>query len=349
MLKNKRILLTILAILLLILIPNMVKATNESPTKSSEISSANKSVKVTLTEISLDESKEYKFGVSKAKASVPTEWLDLQDVSSEECVAIITPQNEAMRIILRGNDKCYLFIKNVTDDEITITTQVDLSLPVESALNITLTDTNNFNISYLYRNGNDVDNYYITAVKIDDINIIKKYLEAKNNNEDVLSAIKNMLPTEIPSNNSWRKMTAPSTFNYAYHYNSEITKYEGLYMICGQVSYKEGRSIYGYTLYDNYPNGYKLPEEDKTNTDNSDTDTKKPDSTPGTTNKVDNNKTDKTNKDDTTKTTNTKKDTTTAPGSMPYTGGTAIIMAVMGVIVAVGIYAYKRNNDLKGI
>lgn len=52
-----------------------------------------------------------------------------------------------------------------------------------------------------------------------------------------------------------------------------------------------------------------------------------------------------------TKTTNTtdKKDNTTAPGKIPYTGGaTFIIISLIG-IVAVGIYVYKRNNDLKGI
>lgn len=47
--------------------------------------------------------------------------------------------------------------------------------------------------------------------------------------------------------------------------------------------------------------------------------------------------------------TNTIKDNTTAPGKIPYTGGTlAIIIGIIGII-CMGIYAYKRNNDLKGI
>lgn len=54
-----------------------------------------------------------------------------------------------------------------------------------------------------------------------------------------------------------------------------------------------------------------------------------------------------TEKNDTTN--NTKKDNTIAPGTMPYTGGTFfIILTVLGII-SVGIYVYKRNNDLKGI
>lgn len=47
--------------------------------------------------------------------------------------------------------------------------------------------------------------------------------------------------------------------------------------------------------------------------------------------------------------TDTKKDTTVAPGSMPYTGGTFALVVGTITVVGIGIYAYKRNNDLKGI
>ena len=51
----------------------------------------------------------------------------------------------------------------------------------------------------------------------------------------------------------------------------------------------------------------------------------------------------------TTTTTTDKKDNTIASGKIPYTGGaTFVIISLIG-IVAVGIYVYKRNNDLKGI
>ena len=48
------------------------------------------------------------------------------------------------------------------------------------------------------------------------------------------------------------------------------------------------------------------------------------------------------------KPTNTK-DETKAPGKLPYTGGTFVIIAAVLTIIALGIYAYRRNNDLKGI
>lgn len=60
-------------------------------------------------------------------------------------------------------------------------------------------------------------------------------------------------------------------------------------------------------------------------------------------------KTPTTNNGNKTPTTTDKKDNTTAPGKIPYTGGaTFIIIALIGIAV-VGIYVYKRNNDLKGI
>ena len=48
------------------------------------------------------------------------------------------------------------------------------------------------------------------------------------------------------------------------------------------------------------------------------------------------------------KPTNTK-DETQAPGKLPYTGGTFVIVVSVLAIITLGIYAYRRNNDLKGI
>ena len=44
-----------------------------------------------------------------------------------------------------------------------------------------------------------------------------------------------------------------------------------------------------------------------------------------------------------------KEDTTKAPGSIPYAGGTTVVLISVLAIIALGIYAYRRNNDLKGI
>ena len=51
----------------------------------------------------------------------------------------------------------------------------------------------------------------------------------------------------------------------------------------------------------------------------------------------------------TTTTITDKKDNTIASGKIPYTGGATFIVISLIGIVAVGIYVYKRNNDLKGI
>lgn len=54
-------------------------------------------------------------------------------------------------------------------------------------------------------------------------------------------------------------------------------------------------------------------------------------------------------KTDNSNTNNTKMDNTIASGTMPYTGSTFfVILPVLGII-AVAIYVYKRNNDLRGI
>lgn len=77
-------------------------------------------------------------------------------------------------------------------------------------------------------------------------------------------------------------------------------------------------------------------------------------------NTTNNNTTNETKKENTTvknenkkpTTTTTKKnntDNTTAPGDIPYTGGTFTIIVTILLIAGLGIYGYKRNNDLKGI
>ena len=46
---------------------------------------------------------------------------------------------------------------------------------------------------------------------------------------------------------------------------------------------------------------------------------------------------------------NKKEDTTKAPGKIPYAGGTTVVVISMLAVVAIGIVAYKKNKDLRGI
>ena len=46
---------------------------------------------------------------------------------------------------------------------------------------------------------------------------------------------------------------------------------------------------------------------------------------------------------------NKKEDITKAPGNIPYTGGTTVIVIAMILIVSVGIISYKKNKELRGI
>lgn len=44
-----------------------------------------------------------------------------------------------------------------------------------------------------------------------------------------------------------------------------------------------------------------------------------------------------------------KEDATKAPGNLPYTGGTTVVVISMLAVVAIGIITYKKNKDLRGI
>lgn len=45
----------------------------------------------------------------------------------------------------------------------------------------------------------------------------------------------------------------------------------------------------------------------------------------------------------------TEIDTTKAPGTIPHAGGTFIMIASAALLIVGGVYAYRKNNDLKGI
>lgn len=128
---------------------------------------------------------------------------------------------------------------------------------------------------------------------------------------------------------------------YLYYYNEDIKLYEFL----NEKELFDGQEPNCFTT--NHPYGkYVLTDILLPNEMVSGENAKKDDSNQSAeeTNKG-NNENEKNQEKETTKT----EDNTTAPGSIPYAGGTFIIIVSLLAIAIVGIYTYKRNNDLKGI
>ena len=344
--KKQKILISLIIFAFILMIATISNAA-EVTTKT-ELYGANKSLKITIEGVSLDATHEYKFGITKNSANTSEEWMDLYSYTDNKIEIILTPENDVVKNILRSVNEAYITIKDLTEDNIKLTaTKVNLQLPYDESLSMSYL-SDEILITYLYGNQGMIGRpaeatYYINILKVDDKNIIKKYLNAKEENKNTMDSVKEMLSKEIPKSN-WKQMDAYSFANDASIYIDDDTKYEGLYLIWGQVSFKEGRSVYGYMLYDNYPNGYKLVD-DNNNNNSSNNESNISDESKET--QLEN----KEKKDVTSTPTTTKKDTTTATfKTLPNTGlSIALIGSILLVIVGgVALLAkYHKYRDIK--
>lgn len=370
--------------------------TSQEPTVKTSVYGENKAIKVELTNINLDDTHEYQYGVSLAKATQPTNWYALAEIEKNSATLVITPEKEDMLTILRTTESACVFVKDVTDDKVVIDgVKASLKMNLTEALNLTpesykfsdgkVHDRLCLQMIYGLTKIDDISKYKYAVEKIDDVNIIKKYLQAKENNSNKVDAVKDLLSNEISSNVLWKSFYTKSKTgdvfvsetetSYSWEVNSSnsenflnLTKYEGLYRVWGQVSFSEGRSIYGYTLYDTFPDGYKLAEQNNDTNQSTDTgnnngatnndDTNKGTTTPETPSPETGSGTTTPGQTDTnsgngqtvTPKTDPEDDNTTAStGKLPYTGMGIGIIAFIAVVFAIGTVAYCKYFRLKDI
>lgn len=354
MLKSKRVLLTILAILLLILIPNMVKAAEDGITVNRITSSTDGSISFVIKGLELDNTSNYEWNIEKIITTEKENWYQVTapDYENGEIRIDVNSSNKKQLEVLKSVDSAYISVRKVGEtEEIVKDEKVNLVLPLLNTYAVTKSTwygSAPTNAAYEVRTvyGMNKNNVEYCFDRITNADLINKYVDNNHNLQGLnLATISEMPKADDTRWKSVKKME--STFDHSEIWNNGLPTENGLYYLWlkGNDSERGVKTIYGYAIIEIG----EVKKIDKTEPDITRPDTTKPDDSTETTNKVDNNKTDKTNKDDTTKTTDTKKDTTVAPGSMPYTGGTFALVVGTIAVVGIGIYAYKRNNDLKGI
>ena len=422
MLKNKKILLTILLALLLIILPNMVKATVEC---TRNIYSNNGSMKFTFTGLTLDKTHEYEFGLTKTKAETISTWHLINEYTETTAVVDVITTTSDLRKVINAVDTGYITIKDKNTDTVILEpTSVDLKTPFLSLTNYTVIpngkqfDTNT-TIQIALRCASNSEAYY-QYEEITDTAVINKYKELKANNGDYLQ-LQSLLKQTPPTAN-WQTWGYWNGYDFSagmngigYTERNVSVPDRGLYYMWLYFSGNNLKNVYGYILVDNLEpeialDSISLPATETIELDK--TLTLTPTFNPtNTTNKivtwsssdesvatVDNagkvspkkigstiitvmsedrskkatctvtvvSKSTNANEEgekcgtpttpqaeqkptNATTTTTDKKDNTTASGKIPYTGGATFIVISLIGIVAVGIYVYKRNNDLKGI
>lgn len=205
--KRAKFIAIIFIIALLFLIPTVVRAEDTFTTEDGIVVTkkiegyTQGTVHFDVTNITLDEEKNYSWGLSKSSnVENVDKWYGLNDFSVPQKYAGIDVlvSNDDMYNFLRANDNAYLYIKESDSDNFIVNSlNINLSLPIANAFKISR-DTGwsryYYNVSSTgsgYRTPSiyGINNVYYKFEKITDEGLIEKYRKALSNKEDMSSVI----------------------------------------------------------------------------------------------------------------------------------------------------------------
>lgn len=192
MLKNKKILLMILLVLLLIFLPNMVKAAVEY---TRTIPSNDGTIKINFTGLTLDEAKEYEFALVR-QGGTPTDWFNIDDgyTTTKASVTLNSGNSKLVEVLERTNTG-YMYIREkISKTNVLENYKVNLKLPYLKAINYDYDGVGKeYSINKTYKNCGAKyywDASYYKIEKITDSKLIETFL--KNNKQT--DALESLLP-----------------------------------------------------------------------------------------------------------------------------------------------------------
>ena len=256
MLKNKKILISLLLVLVVFLIPGVVNAAVEY-TRS--FPGNDGTVEINLTGLQLDESKQYEFSLV-SKGGTPNSWNLITDYTTTTAKIILNPSTEEICNILNITDDGQIFIreKDNTDNYVVDRLNVNLKLPYLKAVKYELS-YDWYSIQTMYSSiggGLTSKNTYYKFEKVTDENFIRTFL----NNSKQTDKLEEILPT------------APDTgYTQDGHFNSANYN-DGLYILWIRMTGENCKTINAAIIHDGLPNATTLEEylPDAGNTNNDD-------------------------------------------------------------------------------
>lgn len=256
MIRNKRIVFTILLILFLIFLPNMVKAT-VSVTK--EVYANNGSAKFNFTGLTLDKTHEYQFGFTKTAATEVKNWHLITEYTETTATINITAGTQEFTDVIVATNTGYITIKDKNTNAIVLQPYaVDLSIPYLNITNYTVIsngkDLDKNNIQVHFWNAGNSKAYY-QYEKITDENVINKYKEIKSESGNY-NDLQPFLKTSTPTSNwntwgYWNGHGNSTTAGFGYTERSVNVPEQGLYYMWIYLAGNNIRNLYGYILVDN--------------------------------------------------------------------------------------------------
>lgn len=257
MLRNKRILLTILVALLLLIIPNVVNADEENTVSYTRTFPDNiGTIIINLTGLELDDNKQYEFALV-TKGGTPENWNLITDYDTTTARITLSPSTSNIVNVLKVTDNGQLFVREKPNTEES-TEETEVPAYIVDRLNVNLKlpllqslayekDTKVYNIAkQLYGSiGNTSpyihdDHTYSQWQKVDDEELVEKFLEIKNNNGSITS-LENYLPA------------CPITGYSSERQPNYTSKNDGLYLLWVKRNGESCKDVYSCIVHDGLP------------------------------------------------------------------------------------------------
>lgn len=257
--KLRNLIILVIAIILILIVPNIsnaaIEVNKERPTNDG-------SIKYTFTGLTLDKTHEYEFGFAKSMSSEIEKWHLISKFTETTAIVNISGVNVEFTNIITAVDTGYITIKDkTTDTTIVEAYEVDLTVPY---LNITNYQVINNGKTFGNSLGNGIQincwnksnsNPYYQYEKITDENVINKYKEIKRKNgnyKDLQSLLKTTAPTSgWKSWSYWNGYGNTTTIGYGYTESNINLSDSGLYYMWIYLAGNNIKNLYGYILVDN--------------------------------------------------------------------------------------------------
>lgn len=253
MLKNKKILLSIFLILLILILPTMVNAAVEY---TRTIKGNDGSITLNLTGLELDTTKEHEFALVISGAT-PSTWHTVTKKTATTAEIELSSSTTDILSVLKKADEGYLYVRekdNTSEYEVN-NLKIDLKLPYLNAVNVNVGTAGGIEAVKPIYDGYKTSNMMYKWEKITDKTVVEKYLKCNKNTAEIsASDLKQTVPTSGFTNN-WPWLSS----DHGGFYSRDLPT-DGLYYLWVKQSADSCRTIYGYYLYDGLPNATTVAE-----------------------------------------------------------------------------------------
>ena len=275
MTKTKYLLMLILIGLILLLLPNIVNATDTFTTNDGIIVKkvvdkfTNGSILLNISNINLDLDGSYQFGISETNSKDEVSgWFSLGNINVAQKTAKInlTVEENAILSVLRKTDTAYLFVKDTNDTMIIDGLKLDLTLPPLYAFDYT-TWLNNYYITGALDPIVDqwggatynIKNAYYKFEKITDETLVEQYKQAMLDGTS-LSDVFSIDVNTIKNKDNWNFCTRDHSYPFTKIDNSNWPKDQGAYYLYVKAKDTDSKTLYGCLIINVDSDGPKVKE-----------------------------------------------------------------------------------------